>query len=232
VLSPPPSRRPNPNGLPQPIRVRVRGGVAPSAAASPGRRPLAAGPRGVLSPLYIVPPVDQYNHLILLNSPLLSWYHEIELDLDSSRFRPAMQRLARRPLSSLPSSASRAGPSPPCRAAPRAPALPCRAVLLHVPLPCCTGHRPICRAATMLLPCCTGPSAVLLPCCTSPALRAVLLRPPTSGRLPYCTGHRPVYRAAHARRHRCAMTTGTADTEAAALEAAAATASPPSDIQP
>jgi hypothetical protein len=28
-LLPPPSRRPNPNGLPQPIRVRVRGGAAP-----------------------------------------------------------------------------------------------------------------------------------------------------------------------------------------------------------
>jgi hypothetical protein len=43
-----------------------------------------------------------------LNSHLLSWYHEIELDLDSSRFRLAEQRFTRRPLYSLPSSAPRA----------------------------------------------------------------------------------------------------------------------------
>jgi hypothetical protein len=56
------------------------------------------------------------------NSQILSWYHEIELDLEFSRFRLAEQRFARRPLSSLPSSAPRAGFSPPCRAAPRASA--------------------------------------------------------------------------------------------------------------
>jgi hypothetical protein len=60
VLLPPPSRRPNPNGLPQPIRVRVRGGATPMLLPL-----LAAGPRGVPYPLYIVPPVDQYNHPIL-----------------------------------------------------------------------------------------------------------------------------------------------------------------------
>jgi hypothetical protein len=57
-----------------------------------------------------------------LNSHLLSWYHEIELDLDSSRFRLAVQRFTRRPLYSLSCNAPRAGFSPPCRAAPRAPA--------------------------------------------------------------------------------------------------------------
>jgi hypothetical protein len=64
-LLPPPSRRPNPNGLPQPIRVRVRGGAAPSAAASPGRRspwPPALG--GSSPPIYYTP-VEQYNHPIL-----------------------------------------------------------------------------------------------------------------------------------------------------------------------
>jgi hypothetical protein len=105
-----------------------------------------------------------------LNSHLLSWYHEIELDLDSSRFRLAEQRFARRPLYSLPSSAPRADFSPPCRAAPRAPA-----PLLS----------------------------------TAPPMRTGLLsglrhdRPPS-----------PV------------------DTEAAALDAAAAVAAPPSDGQP
>jgi hypothetical protein len=43
-LLPPHSRRPNPNGLPQPIRVRVREAqplvlLPPLAAAPPGRRP-------------------------------------------------------------------------------------------------------------------------------------------------------------------------------------------------
>jgi hypothetical protein len=39
VMLPPHSRRRNPNGLPQPIRIRVRGGAASSAVATPGRRP-------------------------------------------------------------------------------------------------------------------------------------------------------------------------------------------------
>jgi hypothetical protein len=55
------------------------------------------------------------NTIILFfpNSHLLSWYHEIELDLDSSRFRTAEQR----PCTPAP-----------CRAAPlRAGPLPCSA---------------------------------------------------------------------------------------------------------
>jgi hypothetical protein len=66
-----PSHRPNPNGLPQPIRVRVRGGAAPSAVASPGRRspwPPALGG----SPLYIVPLLSNTIIPFLPNSHLLS----------------------------------------------------------------------------------------------------------------------------------------------------------------
>jgi hypothetical protein len=56
VLLPPPSRRPNPNGLPQPIRVRVRGGAAFGAAASPGRRsPWPPDLGGVLPPYILYP---------------------------------------------------------------------------------------------------------------------------------------------------------------------------------
>jgi hypothetical protein len=55
--------------------------------------------------------------LFSLNSHILSWYHEIELDLDFLRFRLVEQCFARRPLSSLPSSATHVSPSPLHRAA-------------------------------------------------------------------------------------------------------------------
>jgi hypothetical protein len=92
------------------------------------------------------------------NSHLLSWYHEIELDLDSSRFHIAEQR--------------------PCASAP-------------LPLPSSAPAR----------------------------------RPP------------PLYHAARARRLPAVLRhdrppTGTANTEAADLEAVAAAAAPPSDVQP
>jgi hypothetical protein len=76
--------------------------------------PLAAGPRGVLPPYILYPLLSNTIITFFPNSHLLSWYHEIELDLDSSRFRPTEQRLcapalpnsgtAHRPLAHLPRS--------------------------------------------------------------------------------------------------------------------------------
>jgi hypothetical protein len=95
VLLPLPSRRPNPNGLwssHSPLGLGL-GEAQPLVLLLP----LAAGPRGS-SPYILYPLLINTSITFFPNSHLLSWYHEIELDLDSSRFRPAEQRLARWPL--------------------------------------------------------------------------------------------------------------------------------------
>jgi hypothetical protein len=104
VLPPPSRRQPNPNGLSQPIRVRVGGGAAPSR-----RTPGAAGPRGVLPPINRTPCCAIQSSSSL---PTLIFSHGITRSSLTSIFHA----------SALPSSASRAGPSPPCRATLRAPA--------------------------------------------------------------------------------------------------------------
>jgi hypothetical protein len=125
-LLPPPSRRqPNPNGLPQPIRVRVRvrGGAAPSTATSPVHRtPWLPALGGGPPPYKLYPLLSNTSIPFFPNSHLLSWYDEIELDLDSSRFHLVVQRFVHRLLYSLPSSEPRVGFSTPCRAVPCAPA--------------------------------------------------------------------------------------------------------------
>jgi hypothetical protein len=102
--------------------------------------------------------------------------------------------------SALPSSASRAGPSPPCRAAPRASALLLPAEQRHARRPC--------RAAPLL----AGPVEQQH---STPA-----------------TGPSPVQHLCVGPLRHDRPPTGTADTEAAALEAAAATAAPSFDVQP